>query len=125
MTAGLAMLKKLKRENPYERLALQAKNVASRIETLAKGAGVPLHVQSFASLFWMVLGEVKTKDGIVRSPEQTPSAQKEQYARIFHSLLNDGIYLAPSGYEVSFLSTVHTEELVARLVSSVGRAIRQ
>ncbi len=125
MTAGLAMLKKLKRENPYERLATQARQVGIRIEAIAKDAGVPLRVQSFASLFWMILGDVKTTDGLVRSPEQTPAIQKEQYARIFHRLLSDGIYLAPSGYEVSFLSTAHTDILLDRLVDSVGRAIRQ
>ena len=125
MTAGLAMLKKLKRENPYETLARKASSVGARINALAKDAGVPMHVQSFASLFWMVMGDIKTQDGVVRTPEQTPSVQKEQFARVFHRMLSDGIYLAPSGYEVSFLATVHTDELLDRLVDSVGRAVRQ
>jgi glutamate-1-semialdehyde 2,1-aminomutase len=125
MTAGLAMLKKLKRENPYEKLAARAANVGARIEKLAKDASIPLRVQSYASLFWMILGDVKTDDGYVRSPEQTPNAQKEHYARIFHRLLSDGIYLAPSGFEVSFLSTAHTDALLDQLVDSVGKAIRQ
>jgi glutamate-1-semialdehyde 2,1-aminomutase len=84
-----------------------------------------MQVQSFASLFWMVMGDIKTPDGVVRTPEQTPSVQKEQFARVFHRMLSDGIYLAPSGYEVSFLATVHTDELLDRLVDSVGRALRQ
>jgi len=125
MTAGLAMLKKLKRENPYETLARKASSVGARINALAKDAGVPMHVQSFASLFWMVMGDIKAPDGVVRTPEQTPAVQKEQFARVFHRMLADGIYLAPSGYEVSFLATVHTDELLDRLVDSVGRAVRQ
>jgi len=125
MTAGLAMLKKLKRENPYETLARKASSVGARINALAKDAGVPMHVQSFASLFWMVMGDIKAPDGVVRTPEQTPAVQKKQFARVFHRMLADGIYLAPSGYEVSFLATVHTDELLDRLVDSVGRAVRQ
>jgi glutamate-1-semialdehyde 2,1-aminomutase len=125
MSAGLAMLKKLKRENPYEKLATRASDVGSRIQKIAAQANIPLRVQSFASLFWMILGDVQTKDGFVRSPEQTPSAQKEHYARVFHRLLSDGIYLAPSGFEVSFLSTAHTDELLDQLVHSVEKAIRQ
>ncbi len=124
MTAGLAMLRKLKRENPYELLAARASKVGARISAVAQAAGVPLQVQSFASLFWMVMGDIKSPDGRVRTPEQTPGVQKELYARAFHRLLADGIYLAPSGFEVSFLATVHSDELLDRLVDSVGRAIR-
>lgn len=115
VAAGLAMLKKLKRENPYSRLEARVADTAKRIEKAAPGA----RVQSFASMFWMILGPVSTHDGWVRSITEIPAVQKESYARAFHIFLANGIYLAPSGYEVSFVSTAHGDEHYDRLVAAV------
>jgi len=124
MSAGLAMLKKLKRDNPYPKLEARTAALADQLEKLARDAGAQVKVQRFASMFWAVLGEVKTADGVVRTPEQTPSTQKERYGKAFHSMLADGIYLAPSGYEVSFLSTAHTDVDLERFVKAFGKTLR-
>ena len=34
----------------------------------------------------------------------------DMYAAMFHSLLDDGVYIAPSGYEAWFVSLAHTDE---------------
>jgi glutamate-1-semialdehyde 2,1-aminomutase len=123
MSAGFAMLKKLKRDNPYPKLEARTMALADQMEKLAQKAGAPVKVQRFASMFWAVLGEVKTSDGMVRTPEQTPATQKERYAKAFHSMLADGIYMAPSGYEVSFLSTAHTDADLERFVKAFEKTL--
>ncbi len=110
MCAGIAMLKKLKRENPYKKLEERTEKLARNLESIARDRGIALKVQNYGSIFWSILGDVKTPDGFVRTPEQTPATQKERYAKSFHAFLEKGIYLAPSGYEVSFMSTAHTDE---------------
>ena len=114
MAAGLAMLKKLKRESPYALLEQRCKKLAIAIEKKS-----PFSVQRYSSIFWILNSAPTTSDGAVRSPEQTPKGQKEFYSKLFHHLLELGIYLAPSGYEVSFLSTVHTDEILNRLVDAI------
>lgn len=123
MTAGLATLKKLRRENPYHRLEARAEVLARDLEKAAAEKGRKLQVQNLASMFWPVFGEPSSGDGVVRSPAQIPPAQKESYAKVFHSLLDAGIYLAPSGYEVSFLSTAHEDGDLASLVEAFGAAL--
>ncbi|MCM2323254.1 MAG: glutamate-1-semialdehyde 2,1-aminomutase [Oligoflexia bacterium] len=118
MAAGIAMLKKLRRENPYAQLEARVETLSREIEKLAIGHDVS--VQRFASMFWFVFGKVTSRDGVVRAPGETPASQKERYARAFHSLLDQGIYFAPSGYEVSFLSTAHTEEQLSRVTAAIG-----
>ncbi len=125
MTAGLAMLKKLRREDPYARLAERVECVAQGLEIEARKRGYPLKVQRFGSLFWTVHGEIATADGFVRSPEQTPAAQKERYAKTFHSLLSQGFYTAPSGFEVSFLSTAHTDAHLEAFIRAAGIAAEE
>ena len=124
MTAGLAMLKKLQREKPYSKLEQKTEILAAALEKKAREAGVPVKIQRYASLFWTVLGEVKTSDGAVRSIDQIPSTQKERYATGFHSMLEKGVYLAPSGYEVSFLSTAHTEAHFEKLIMAFGDSLK-
>ncbi len=120
MCAGLAMLKKLKRTDPYPDLERRTKNLAERLEKAA-----PIRVERFASLFWAAHGKVETQDGHVRAISEIPSSQKELYARTFHALLEKGIYLAPSGYEVGFLSTAHTDAHLDALISAVEEVSRR
>lgn len=124
MTAGLAMLKKLKRENPYSALEKRCDDLCRRLEKAAAGKGVKdIKFQNYASLFWGVLGEAKSKDGFVRSQAQLPANQKERYAKGFHSLLEQGYYLAPSGFEVSFLSTAHSTADLDGLVDAYAKGL--
>lgn len=119
MAAGLAMLKKLLRENPYASLAERTQKLARDLE-----AAVPMKVQTHGSIFWGVFGEVKTEDGVVRSIGQIPCSQKSAYAETFHGLLGQGYYLAPSGFEVGFLSTAHTDEHLAGLVAASTKLMK-
>ena len=110
MLAGLAMLKKLQREKPWAMLEKNCARLCSGLESVAKKyASHPVRMQRFGSIFWMVNGEVPTTDGVARRLEHIPSIQKESFSKVFHALLGKGFYLAPSGFEVGFVSTVHTD----------------
>ncbi|MEK6579975.1 MAG: glutamate-1-semialdehyde 2,1-aminomutase, partial [Bdellovibrionota bacterium] len=124
MSAGLATLKKLKRLMPYDDLANRTELLARGIEERAKKAGISIHVQRSASLFWVVLGKINTKDQVVRAAPDTPSEQKEMYARLFHGLLERGVYLAPSGYEVSFMSLAHNNAEIDRTLLAVEDCLK-
>ena len=124
MCAGIAMLKKLKRDNPYSKLERRVESIAQELESIAKKADVQLKVQRFASMFWTIFGPITSKDGVVRSPAEIPSIQKERYAKGFHALLDRGIYCAPSGYEVSFVSTAHEDAHYEKFLKAFGESIR-
>lgn len=120
MSAGLAMLKKLRRENPYAKLAQETETLARAIERVA-----PVRVQNFASLFWAVFGDSgsTSQDKVIRSQDKIPSVQKSHFAETFHYLLDKGYYLAPSGYEVGFLSTAHTKAHHEGLVEAIRMSL--
>ncbi len=123
MTAGLATLKKIRRENFYSTLESRTEVLAQEIEKMGQKAGIPLKVQRAASLFWCIFGKIQTEDGFVRHPGQIPEEHKGIYSKVFHSLLDQGVYLAPSAFEVSFLSRAHQEEHYNRLTEALGRAL--
>jgi glutamate-1-semialdehyde 2,1-aminomutase len=123
MTAGLATLRKLKKENPYSDLEMKVKSLTQSIESMAYELDFPIQAQSEASLFWTLFGQISTPDGKVRNPVDAPSKHKTYYSKAFHSLLEKGIYLAPSAFEVSFLSTAHQQSHLDRLVEALKDTI--
>ncbi|HEX9139333.1 MAG TPA: hypothetical protein VF848_06055, partial [Steroidobacteraceae bacterium] len=83
-------------------------------------AAVPgLRLQRAGSLFWLCLSAEPPAAGPIRTPAAVPKDAGSQFTSIFHPLLERGIYLAPSAFEVGFLSTAHTEEHVAALAGQL------
>ena len=84
-------------------------------------AGVPHLVQAAGSLFTVFFGEF---DGPV---ENYPAAQRQDaaaFARFFHSMLDAGVALPPSGYEAWFLSAAHDDAALNRIVEALPAAAR-
>jgi glutamate-1-semialdehyde 2,1-aminomutase len=46
----------------------------------------------------------------VRNYDDARAADHERYARMFHTLLDNGVYVAPSGYEALFPSLAHSDD---------------
>jgi glutamate-1-semialdehyde 2,1-aminomutase len=115
MLAGHAMLKKIMRDNPYAKLGETGEWFASEMQKRAKQfLPFPTHVQTFGSIFWTVCNGTKT----VRRIENISAEQKSMYAKIFHGFLEAGVYFAPSGYEVGFLSTAHTKDDLEKVLAA-------
>jgi glutamate-1-semialdehyde 2,1-aminomutase len=63
----------------------------------------------------------------VRNLEDAKTANLEKFSQLFHSLLDQGIYIAPSQFETGFLSAAHTEadiEETSRALQKALEAIR-
>ena len=46
------------------------------------------------------------------------------YARVFHALLDRGIYIAPSQFECNFISAAHSHKDVDMFLSAFDAALR-
>ncbi len=116
MCAGLAMLRALSDGTVY----LQLDALGAQLEqALQKVPG--LIVQRVASIFWMCLaGSQGTNGAVLRSPAAFPSGCAQRYAAMYHPLLARGIYLAPSGFEVGFISAAHTSADITALADAIG-----
>jgi len=123
MVAGITTLRRLLRQAPYRWFAEKTAAFGRALEDKAKHRGIPFRVQSVGSISWGVFGAVASADGVVRSLAQVPATHKATYARVFHGMLERGVYLAPSGFEVSFLSTAHTDALLSRAVDAFDAAL--
>jgi glutamate-1-semialdehyde 2,1-aminomutase len=111
MCAGLAALKQLEDGRIY----LQLEALGAHLER-SLGALPGLAVQRMGSIFWLRSAAAGAE--LRRPPAATPEFSR-YFAALFHPLLERGIYLAPSPFEVGFLSAAHTEAHVDALAAAV------
>ena len=51
-------------------------------------------------------------------------SDRARFAKFFHGMLAEGIYLAPSQFEAGFISTAHTPEDINRTVAAAAKVMR-
>ena len=119
MAAGIAMVKKLISEGAYSVLREKAAFLRNRLDlVLQKYEGRVLFSQ-LESIFTFSFIDAKK----ITSLDTVKKCSMELYAGFHRELLNRGVYLAPSGYEVGFLSLAHTEQDLIRTAEAVTEAL--
>lgn len=104
MAAGFATLKECLMEDFYEDLQSKTDYFVSKIETHAKKNDYPFHIQHIGSIFWIAFNQSR-----VISAEQIEASSMNYFKKLHGILLENGIYLGPSGYEVGFISHAHSK----------------
>ncbi len=80
---------------------------------------VPARFVRQGSIFWLSLQEGDAP----RQAEAIDPAAADRYRVLFSALLERGISMAPSAFEVGFLSLAHTQQDVERLADTVGEIL--
>lgn len=119
MAAGLATLRVLQQEDGWTRLEALGRLLEEKLDTALAGARVEAKLARMGSIFWLSLQEGEPP----RAAESIAPGGAERYRPLFHAMLARGIALAPSAYEVGFLSLAHGEEDVVRLADALGHAL--
>lgn len=117
MAAGLSTLDQLDRAGGWARLHELGEHLERTLGPALEERGARL--VRLGSIFWMSLNSGEAP----RSAECIADAGVERYTKLFHSLLERGIAMAPSAYEVGFLSTAHTEDHIDQLAEHVGELL--
>jgi glutamate-1-semialdehyde 2,1-aminomutase len=120
VAAGIATLKILSEEDAYEGLDHLTGALADGLRGITEKLSIPscvTQVGSMMSLFF--------SDETVRDFQAVLRADADKYRGYFHGMLSRGIYLAPSPYEASFLSTAHTERDIERTLEAAEESLRQ
>jgi glutamate-1-semialdehyde 2,1-aminomutase len=108
MAAGIAQLTECAKPGFYEDLADRTKTFVTAINSHAKSKGYNFELVSVGSIFWL---SFDGKKSIHKADEINPDMTG--FKNLHHELLNRGVYLGPSGYEVGFVSQAHSVETLA------------
>jgi glutamate-1-semialdehyde 2,1-aminomutase len=119
MTAGLTTLRVLQKEDGWKRLETLGAYLEQTLTAALTEAPLPAKLVRLGSLFWIAWNATEAP----RSAEALDANAAKVYARVFHSLLDQGIALAPSAFEIAFLSLAHTRRDIDRLAEGLRAAL--
>jgi len=102
MSAGLAAVKELLQPNFYENLAAKTAKFIQKIQQYCDQKEYDVNMVQIGSIFWVTF----TKERIIKADQIDPQSM-DKFKVLHHELLQRGIYLGPSGYEVGFVSHAH------------------
>ena len=110
---GLATLKEIQKPGFFEALSGRTRSLVNGLNKAALDAGVPFCGDSEGGMFgFFLLKDLPQNYGQVMKTDGT------RFNRLFHGLLERGVYIAPALYEAGFVSAAHTEADIAATVSA-------
>ena len=102
--AGIATLRQLRENPPYERLEALSSRLELGLATAAKKAKIAHQITRVGSMLTLFFNAQRPADWDVASQSDTA-----RYAKYFWGLLDRGVYMPCSQYEALFVSTAHSE----------------
>jgi glutamate-1-semialdehyde 2,1-aminomutase len=121
MAAGLATLEALCEPGFHARLTEKTTRLIEGIENAARSMNLPLSTNHLCGMFGLFFIDKAP----VRYFREVMACDVERFRRFFHSMLEEGVYLAPSAYEAGFVSAAHTEEDIDLTITAARNAFRR
>ncbi len=113
--AGVATLRALRDDPPYDRLEALSVRLAAGLEQAATTAGLPHTLARVGSMMTLFFNPEP-----VTSWAQASRCDTDQYGRYFWGMLDSGVYLPCSQYEAFFVSAAHDQGDIDRTVEAVS-----
>ena len=123
MASGIATLKELKKQNPFNTFNKVAKKIETILKEAAKENNVALQVNRFGSM----INPFFTKNVVVDF-KTAQTSDTEKFKTFFWSMVRNGVFLPPSQFEAWFLSTALSNKdlkIIEKAIYAAMQAIDQ
>ncbi|MDI6828621.1 MAG: glutamate-1-semialdehyde 2,1-aminomutase [Armatimonadota bacterium] len=118
IAAGIETLRILRDENPYPALEEKTSRLADALANAAENCGIDAAVNQIGSMLTVFF----TSENVV-DYNTAKTSDTHRYATFFHAMLEEGVYLAPSQFEATFVSTAHTDKDINQTIEAAERAM--
>lgn len=119
MSAGIAQLSECLKKDFYPELE---KKTNYLIEGIMKVNGFKLFkLFKLGSIFWIAFTEKEA----IKNAEDIDANSMAYFKTLYHALLEEGVYLGPSGYEVGFMSSAHTYQDLDKTIAAFEKALKK
>ena len=116
VNTGIATLRILSKENPYNKLEGLTRKLCEGIKKAAKGTGIKIKVNYIGSMFSIFFTIREVIDYNTARTQDT-----ELFKRFYQRLLKEGVYFSPSGFEANFLSTAHNGQDIDKTLKGLNK----
>jgi glutamate-1-semialdehyde 2,1-aminomutase len=118
MVAGIATLEQLKKEGVYESLAEKSGRLAAGLADAAAASGTAARVGHVGSM----LGMFFTNQDVANF-EDAKTCDLDRFSAFYQGMRQEGVYIAPSQFEVLFVSTAHSDEHIDATISAAQKVL--
>jgi glutamate-1-semialdehyde 2,1-aminomutase len=119
MAAGLATLRFLKANDGWRQLEARGQYLEQLLTDTLTVSPVPASLARLGSMFWIAWHAATPP----RAAEAIAEAAAGFYAKVFHGLLTRGVALAPSAYEIGFVSMAHSHEDLEQFAATLSSVL--
>ena len=120
VAAGRATLSVLRNSSIYDDLEERSGEFENGVRASADKHNVPVTLNRVGSMWTLFFTE-----GPVTDFESANRSNREKFARFFHLMLAEGVYLPPSQLESAFFSAAHAKKDVQQMVERVDRVMKK
>lgn len=118
MSAGIAQLKACLQEDFYHDLQHKTDRLVDGVKKHIEAKGYEITIYNIGSIFWFAFSDMSH----LTRADQINSGKMSLFAKVYHHLLENGIYFGPSGYEVGFVSAAHSNEDIDKTIAAMCNA---
>ncbi len=112
MAAGIAQLRECLKDDFYHDLQHKTDYLVDGIKKHIHEKGYEITIYNIGSIFWFAFSNMTH----LTRADQINAGKMTLFAKVYHYLLDNGVYFGPSGYEVGFVSQAHTLEDLDRTI---------
>ena len=112
---GLATLHEISKPGFFDALSARTQSLVDGLKAAAAKAGVPFSADCQGGMFgFFLLPELP------QNYAKVMTSDSPQFNKLFHGLLDKGVYIAPALYEAGFVSAAHSAEDIAATVQAAA-----
>jgi len=118
MAAGLAQLSEMVRVDGYAKLEHLGARLEAGIRSILERKGLNYQFNRVGSMFCLFFTDREIVD-----LDSVMSADSAAFRKFFTSMLDQGIYMAPSPYETGFISAAHGDDEIDTTLEAMENAL--
>jgi glutamate-1-semialdehyde 2,1-aminomutase len=116
---GLATLREIGKPGFFDALSASTRSLVDGLRAAAAKAGIPFSADCEGGMFGFFL-----LDALPQNYSQVMKTDGPAFNRLFHGLLDRGVYIAPALYEAGFVSSAHSRQDIAGTVAAASEVFR-
>ena len=116
---GLATLREIQKPGFYEALSAKTQRLMQGLQAAADTAGLPFCTDSQGGMFGFFL-----MNELPQNYQQVMKTDGARFNKLFHGLLDGGVYIAPALYEAGFVSAAHTDADIDQSIAVAAEVFR-